>query len=571
MRAGEQNSAGQDLVSAQPTPAPSSEIRRAADQVEPGAPTRTRRWWIAACWIAGAIALFAFLVRISRSYPIDADGANSALQAWDLLHGNVLLHGWIIGDATYYTFELPLYAIIEYVLGLHGLVIHVGSAITYVIVAACAVAMAIRNSRGTAVAVRSLVVIAILAAPLLTLAGVSIAMEKPDHTGTAAITLVCFLLIDRALGRRFAAPLLCVILCAGQLGDATVLYVTVPAIVVVCVYRAIAARTSHSGDVAMIVAAVVSVPLELLIRAVLKQLGGYLMISPHIGLAPLRAWPHHAMLVLRAIGILFGVSLARQSVLGIVGCAFGLACLLAVLFGFVRVIWNWRNASRGEQLVCVAIVINVAAYMFSTLPVASNARELIALVPFGAVLAARACVPERIASVPRARLALAGAGLAALLPLAASATVPVATPVAAPVAAWLEAHGLKYGIAGYWDASTVSVQSGDRVRVRAVLVTHHAGPGRIAANDWETKADWYFPRLHHAMFVIADYKHSWPGHNITPATFEKYLGPPTSVHWVAGRIILIYRRNLLWDVQPALPLWNAKTPARLMPRMPTVP
>ena len=41
-------------------------------------------------------------------------------------------------------------------------------------------------------------------------------------------------------------------------------------------------------------------------------------------------------------------------------------------------------------------------------------------------------------------------------------------PATAPLAAWLEAHGLTYGIAGYWDASIVTLQSGNRVQIRAV-------------------------------------------------------------------------------------------------------
>ena len=77
-----------------------------------------RRWWPGRVWIGCGIALFALLLRISLSHGMNSDGANNALQGWDMLHGNLLLHGWIIGDATYYTLELPLYAITEAVLGL---------------------------------------------------------------------------------------------------------------------------------------------------------------------------------------------------------------------------------------------------------------------------------------------------------------------------------------------------------------------------------------------------------------------------------------------------------------------
>ena len=60
-----------------------------------------RRLLGATPWIVGCMALFAFYLRISFTGHVSSDGANSALQAWDILHGHLLLHGWIIGDATY--------------------------------------------------------------------------------------------------------------------------------------------------------------------------------------------------------------------------------------------------------------------------------------------------------------------------------------------------------------------------------------------------------------------------------------------------------------------------------------
>ena len=72
-----------------------------------------RRPLAATTWIVGCMALFALYLRISLTVPVTSDGANNALQAWDMLHGHLLLHGWIIGDATYYTFDLPVLAVAE--------------------------------------------------------------------------------------------------------------------------------------------------------------------------------------------------------------------------------------------------------------------------------------------------------------------------------------------------------------------------------------------------------------------------------------------------------------------------
>ncbi|HSZ44562.1 MAG TPA: hypothetical protein VK823_04445 [Streptosporangiaceae bacterium] len=564
MHSGEQFSSGPGLAGALGRPARPLEVRPGVGRDDP-VPPAAQRWWIAAAWIAAGLALLGLLFRISLSVPQNSDGANNALQGWDILHGNLLLHSWILGDATYYTFELPLYAIAEIFTGLHSVTIHLVSALTYLIVTASAVAVGRADSRGLSAAARSGVVIAVLAAPLLTPSGVAVLLEEPDHIGTTAILLVCFLLINRAPGWRFTPPLLCAILIAGQVGDATVLYVAVPAILVVCAYRVVATvniqtgvnirrvLSIRTGDPAIAVAAAVSVPLAVLARAAIVHLGGYLMIPPRAEIAPPGLLEHHAVLALQGILTLFGAA-SQGAALRTVGAVFGLACLLAAACGFARVIWTWRTAGRAEQLLCAAIVINITVYVISSIPTPGDAWELAAVLPCGAVLAARAFVPGHIADPRRARVAIAAAAVVALLPLAAAATRPPAPPPAARLATWLQAHGLTYGIGGYWDASAVTVESGNRVQVRAVRLRRRGHPVRLAAYDWETNASWYDASQHDATFVIADLPHSYLNDDFTAALYEKYLPRPAAIYHVAGRVILVYRTNLLRHIVPALPL-----------------
>ena len=64
---------------------------------------------------AAGVALFAAYLRQARTVPLMSDGASNALQAWDLLHGNVLLRGWTMSDVSFYTTELPQYLLVELV------------------------------------------------------------------------------------------------------------------------------------------------------------------------------------------------------------------------------------------------------------------------------------------------------------------------------------------------------------------------------------------------------------------------------------------------------------------------
>ncbi|MBO0836359.1 MAG: hypothetical protein J2P28_12760, partial [Actinobacteria bacterium] len=79
---------------------------------------------------AAAVLLLAYL-RVAGSTPVDSDGAGDALQAWDMLHGNVLLHGWWATDVSFCTTELPEYVLAEAFTGLRPEVVHVCAALTY--------------------------------------------------------------------------------------------------------------------------------------------------------------------------------------------------------------------------------------------------------------------------------------------------------------------------------------------------------------------------------------------------------------------------------------------------------
>jgi hypothetical protein len=501
-----------------------------------------QRWLAAAAWVGGSVLLGALYLRISRSSFVDSDGANNSLQAWDLLHGHLLLHGWLIGDANFYFLELPVNALTEAVFGLGNLAAHAGSALTYLIVTVLAAVLAVTGSRGSARAVRCAVVVMVLAAPVLTLQSMRYGLEEPDHMGTSAFILGAFLLIDRVAERRFTAPLLCVLLSAGEFSDSTVTYVAVPSIVLVCGARALAARRLRSPDTAFVAAAVVSVPLAMLGRRVVTALGGFWVVSPKSQIAPVGRWPHQAVITWRSLRILFGAIDSRTTMHGRLGEALGLACLLAAIYGLARVAWARRGGSRAEQLLSVGVVCIVGLYAVSVLAKPGNAHELAVVLPSGAVLAARALVPARIIRLPVAVAAVAVTALVALLPLASAATQPLDVPATTQLTAWLEAHHLQYGLAGYWDADSATVQSGDKVMIHDIDLRKGGG---LALPGYEASKFWYDPSRHDARFVVAQARGQYPA-----AAFEGFFGRPAATHRIGNYVVLIYQKNLLRMFKP---------------------
>jgi hypothetical protein len=149
-------------------------------------------------------------------------------------------------------------------------------------------------------------------------------------------------------------------------------------------------------------------------------------------------------------------------------------------------------------------------------------------------------VPARITGMPQAFVAVTATALAALMPLAAAATRPPLRPATAPLAAWLEAHRLTYGIAGYWDAAVATMQSGDRVQILSVGIKDE----KIFVPYWETNALWYNASRYDASFVVADHLGKYPA-----AMFERHFGRPAATYRVASWFVLVYRTNLLQQLE----------------------
>jgi hypothetical protein len=110
---------------------------------------------------------------------------------------------------------------------------------------------------------------------------------------------------------------------------------------------------------------------------------------------------------------------------------------------------------------------------------------------------------------------------------------------------WLVAHHLSYGIAGYWQAGSLTIGSGARAQVRQVRVVQHA----MTRDAREFQASWYEPKLHYANFVVlGPSKPPTPGLG-TVADMQAIFGPPAHVYHLGPDTVLTYHKNLLADLR----------------------
>ncbi len=375
-----------------------------------GQPRRPR--WRAPLTVAlvvlAAIGLFVAYRRMAWSWPINADGASNALQAWDLWHGNPLLHGWTLSDVSFYSTELVQYALVEVVVGVRPEVVHAAAALSYTLLVLVTAALAKGRATGWAGAMRAGVALAVMLVPAPGVA-YQILLGSPDHTGSGVPMVLTWLVLDRALtGERrprwWLPVVIAVLLAWGEMGDPLVTFVAAVPLVLVSALRLLRddapwARRWRGLDAQLIAAGIGSVVLGHGALKVIHAIGGFHAPSPPIKLSPLADLPHRAEMTVKMIGVLFGVyrpgTPLTPTVVGLgVLHALGLALVAVAVVVVVR--RGVRERADGSevvnQILVLAILVNLGAELVSTLSVDILAgREIAPVVPLGAALAGRIC------------------------------------------------------------------------------------------------------------------------------------------------------------------------------------
>ena len=191
--------------------------------------------WVTATVAIGLVLFWCYL-RQAQTYQLNADPAGQALQAWDMLHGNLLLRGWWLGDVSFYTVELPLNMIIEAIIGLRPVEIPILAALIYTAVVLLTALLAKGSARGREGVVRALLGGGILLAPSLVL-GTRVLMQGPDHLGTAVPILLTLLVLDRAPERWWVPVVVGVLLTLAQVSDVLATFAAAAAVAVACGVR----------------------------------------------------------------------------------------------------------------------------------------------------------------------------------------------------------------------------------------------------------------------------------------------------------------------------------------------
>jgi hypothetical protein len=567
--------------------------------------TRRQHWWpwAVAVVLGGAVLMFCYL-RVAGATEVNSDAAGLVLQASDMLHGNLLLHGWWDTDVSFITTELPEYMGVTAVAGVRPEVVHICAALTYTLLVLLAAFVARGRSRGAEGVVRALLAAWVMLAPQPS-GPTPVLLGSPDHVGTAVPILLLMLLLDRATdlqarARSYIADCACICICTAVLlaativGDALAEVVGVVPLVLACLLRAVriivvrinrawhaatgdppAADTSWRAvlyHLSLAAAAVAAVPLAGWANSLILRHGGY-QLGPNLyGRLPWHAVVQNAPVVWQSILALFGADVAGVTGLGNVVFALahltGVAVVIAaVAFAAWRLLVPARAARAGDlvaDFLVLAVLVNVAAYLFFVQPVnIYSAHEIGPVVSFGAALAGRMLGgpllqvrrDPQLSGPPWPRQDRQRHGTPVLAPVLAAEFVvyaallgiaaahPQGPPQNVGLATWLSQHHLGSGLASYWEASSVTVDSGGKVTMLAIGI--HGWNRRLAPDQWETDVRLDNPATHSANFVVVG-----PDRIVPAKLADEMFGQPARTYHYAQYTIMVWNKNLIGELNP---------------------
>jgi hypothetical protein len=491
----------------------------------------------------GIVLLAVCYLLQARTMPEISEGASQALQGWDMLHGNLLLHGWSLSDVSFYTTEIPQYALVELLKGLNGDTVPIAAAMSYFLQVVLAGFLAKGRATGREGWTRALIAVGIMLAPPLG-GATALLMSSPDHAGTHVPLLLIYLILDRVRPRWWLPILITVLLTWATIADALVLVegtLPIAAICAVRMYRRRGPWAAQWYDLSLIVGAGLSVGFARIALKLVAHAGGFYVRTP---IAAFGTPDQVAALLwtkIENVLLIFGADFFGQIVGGGVVITFlHLIAVGVVLWALASVIRRFYvEEDMILQMFALAFIVVLAAYLLGTKP---DSNEIVGLLPIGAVLAGRALGGKVI----KAGLVPALAVLFAIFSvvLITNASHPAKPNPNKVVAVWLQQHHLTYGLAGYWNASSITAETGGDVSVRPIRTYQNY----VLTTNFENNVTWFDPTKHYANFVVWIQNHHCGNLCLTNQGLTGSFGKPAHTYYVGNYIVFTYNKNLLHHV-----------------------
>jgi hypothetical protein len=519
-------------------------------------------------WAALALVILAVLAaatREARHSALQSDGAAIALQAWQMLHGNPLLRGWRTSDVSFYTTELPLYMAVEALRGPRADVAAISEAFNYTLLVALAAVVARGRVRGREGMVRALLTAGIMTAPSLATAGWL--LNDADHAATAIWVLLALLAFDR-FPARWPGPVLAgLILAWAAVGDPLVEVIGAAPLILVGLARACpdlltgrAPLRARWYEVSLLAAGAGSVAVAAVATRLIADAGGWSMTTKGYHFVTEEYLPSNLAVEFRDCLAVFSADFfgmrAGAGLLPVLVHLAGVAAVTAAIAVAVRGFAPFRGKRADGDLVADVLVTGVAcnlvAYLLLYAALPGQIREVSPVFALGAALAGR------VLGRPLTRTRLEGtlvAGAACyLLTMGPALTAAPRPPANEALTRWLGEHHLASGIAGYWQADSVTFDSiaagGPAITIRPV---RGDAKGRPVPYPWEADLNQLNPAAYRANFLVLAPGAAAPRPPVTVRGAVRAFGRPARAYRFQGYTILVWNENILFRLPRGRP------------------
>jgi hypothetical protein len=372
-------------------------------------------------------------------------------------------------------------------------------------------------------------------------------LSDPDHVGTQVPLLAAWLILDRAWPKWQATVAVAAILTWAQVADPLVTYEGVLPIAIVCCLRLYQRRDRY--ELALAAGALASTAAADLCLRLIQHANGFVNSPLDTTFAPVATMSSHLWVTVDSILGLFGADFSGRT-LGLPSAVplLHLAAVIAAGWAVISALRRFTDCDLVTQVLSLATVVTLIAFTIGGSNADGGPHEIAGVLPVGAVLAGRLLTDRLLADRPdrTRRLVMAGAVLACFgAILLHELPKPLPADRNARLAAWLSTHHLRDGLATYWNAASVTVDSGGAVQVDPI---DRNRKGRISAVHRDTAAAWYDPARHEASFLVLP---RWGMSCSIGARWQwqqsakRAFGPPAASYRVAGYTVLVWQHNLL--------------------------
>ena len=488
-----------------------------------------------------ALVLIYVYNRVSWTIPTNSDNASPVLEAYAFVHGNYLLHGWTAPPDNFYTTDYLFYEIIGLIFGFNVALMHSAPAVLYSFLVISTILVASADRRGRDRVASALLVAAVVAFPTGIMA--QMLLLGPIHVGTLLFVVGALWASQAYKGsrRREHLVIMTALLALAVAGDPYALFSGVLPLLIVFVIEY--SRDRDNTTAILVACAVGSVALAEVMVHVFHAFGGMTFAPLNAAFATVQVLPSNLWLAIQSVLGLFGINFFGATPLSeqALGGLWRLLELVLVVSGISLGIRKLRMKQDDmiTRFSWIAISTVSLAFIFSNQPVdLSTARYLTPWVVFGSILVGRLYGPK-FASM---RYGFRGVGVYLLIlatTYVPTLVVPVPPAPQVVLGKWLQAHGLRTGYAGYWDANIVTLVTSGRVRISPVVDngTH------IVPFMWNSNSGWYRKFANFAVFDTSNWG------NVNLSTLTQQFGQPLKVETVGQYSVAIWDRNITGCLQ----------------------